>query len=142
VGLNSYLKRLENCKATDHSNDIDKMLTYMESNYEVLHEHNKAPDNYCCLLLDTFRTGPNHSFNLFIDRIKDNIDSGLGLHSDIEPKRIIIACRQKYTNMVKLKEWNKVDPRDAQMMSLVTQLQILTSKQQAAHVAAGSPPKD
>ena len=44
--------------------------------------------------------------------------------------------------MVKLKEWNKVDPRDAQLMTLVTQLQILTSTQQAAHVAAGGLTKD
>jgi hypothetical protein len=139
VGLDSYLKKLENCKAGDHSNDIDKMLTYMESNYEVLHAHNKVPDNYRRLLLDALGTGPNNSFNLYIDRIKDDIDSGLGLHSNIEPESIIIACRQKYTNMVELKEWNKVDPRDAQMMTLVTQLQILTSKQQAAHVAAGVP---
>ena len=142
VGLDSYLKKLENCKAGDHSNDIDKMLTYMESNYEVLHEHNKAPDNYRRLLLDALGTGPNNSFNLYIDRIKDDIDSGLGLHSNIEPESIIIACRQKYTNMVELKEWNKVDPRDAQMMTLVTQLQILTSKQQSAHVAAGGPPNN
>ena len=141
VGLDSYLKRLENCKASDHSNDIDKMLTYMESNYEVLHEHKKAPDNYRRLLLDALRTGPNHSFNLFIDRIKDDIDSGLGIHSDIEPESIIITCRQKYTNMVELKEWNKVDPCDAQMMSLVTQLQALTSKQQAAHATAAGPPQ-
>ena len=142
VGLDSYLKKLENCKAGDHSNDIDKMLTHMESNFEVLREHNKAPDNYRRLLLDALGTGPNNSFNLYVDRIKDDIDSGLGLHSHIEPESIIIACRQKYTNMVELKEWNKVDPRDAQLMTLVTQLQLLTSTQQAAHVAAGGLAKD
>ena len=144
VGLDSYLKKLEACKASDHSNDIDKMLTHMESNYMVLREHDKAPENYRRLLLDALGTGPNNSFNLFIDRIKDNIDSGLGLHSQIDTDAIIVACRQKYTNMVELKEWTKVDPRDAQLMTLVTQLQVLQTQQKQAsvHATSGGTPKD
>ena len=64
VGLDSFLKRLENCKAGDHSNDINKILTFIESNYKILCEHNKAPANYRRLLLDAIHTGPSNSFNL------------------------------------------------------------------------------
>ena len=139
VGLNSFLKKLKTCKTGDHSNDINKMLTFMESNYEVLCKHNKAPEHYR-LLLNALCTGPNNSFNLYVDRIKDDIDSGLGLHSQIEPDTIIIACRQKYTNTVELKEWFKVDPRNAQLMTLVTQLQALQEKQSAAVLATAAGP--
>ena len=43
-------------------------------------------------------------------------------------------------SMVELKEWSKVDPRDAQLMTLVTQLQAIQEKQSATVIATPGRP--
>ena len=37
--------------------------------------------------------------------------------------QLIVTARWKYMNMVEQKEWNKVDPRDAQILALTTVVQ-------------------
>ncbi len=65
----------------------------------------------------------------------DDIESGIGKSSRITPDRLITACRSKYNNMSNKKQWNQVDPRDAQILALTTQVQALESKQKEQAVA-------
>ncbi len=122
VGLDSIVEDLENAKLGDHQNDVDKMLTVMESNIKILKDNDAAPRNIRKLLINALKTGPNHDFNRFIERIEDDVDSGIGQHSTITAEDLIIAARTKYNNMCKKNTWNKVDPRDAQLMALVTEV--------------------
>ena len=73
------------------------MLNAIESWYKILKENGRAPENYRRLLLDSLVAGPNHQFNN-------------------------TACRSKYNNMSKKKQWNQVDPRDTQILALTTQV--------------------
>ena len=120
VGLDSILKKIENAKLGDFSNNVDSMLTMIESNYRILKENKKAPDSYRRLLLEALVTGPNHHFNQFIDQITDDVESGIGAHAGITPDNLIRASRTKYNNMDTLDVWNKVDPRDAKILALTT----------------------
>ena len=71
-------------------------------------------------MLDALSIGPNYLFDDFVWRIIDNVDSGINSNANITPDSLIIACRTKYNNMVKNKGWHKVDPRDAQILTLTT----------------------
>ena len=120
VGLDSILKKTENAKLCDYSNNMDSMRTMIKSNFKILKENKKASDSYRRLLLEALVTGPNHQFNQFIDRITDDVESGIGAHANITPNNLIKASRTKYNNMGALDVWNKVDPRDAKILALTT----------------------
>ena len=120
VGLDSVLAKLERAKLGDHSNNVDTMLQMMENLHKTLKENGRPPENYRRLLLDALATGPNDTFNKFIQRIEDDVESGIGSHSVITPDALITAARTKFNNMDSKDLWDKVDPRDARIMALAT----------------------
>ena len=128
VGLDSLVEDLQKAKLGNYSNDVDKMLTDMEAKFKILNLNGQAPLNYRKLLLDSLSTGPNHKFNDFIDHINDDVESGIGVNKDIDPDSLIVAVRTKFNNMEKRDQWNKVDPRDAQILVLTTKLEQLEQK--------------
>ena len=136
VGLDSHLKKIESAKLGNHSNCIDTMLMMIESHYTVLYDNKDVPKNYRRLLIEALSTGPNHLFNAFIQRVKDDIEAGIGSYSDITPDQIIIASRTKYNNMSDDGTWTKVDPRDAQIMALSTMVENMKKEQKG-----GNPPQ-
>ena len=123
VGLDSILKQIENAKLGNHANDVDAMLTSIEGLYKILRDNHRAPENFRRLILDALATGPNHYFNKFIQRIEDDVESGIGANANIAPDALITAARTKYNNMDHKGIWNKVDPRDTQIMSLTTMIE-------------------
>ena len=74
------------------------------------------------MVFSALLSGPNANYNDFIQRIKDDVESGIGVNRNIDADSLIAAGRTKYTNMDSQKLWNKVDPRDAQIMALTTKL--------------------
>ena len=78
----------------------------------------------------------------------DDAESGVGSMAKITPDEVITACRARYNNMVTKKLWDKVDPCDAQLLAMATELKQLKSEQASATAAALAsasntvPPKD
>lgn len=130
VGLDSVLEAIENAKLCNYNNDIDKMLTDMDGKYKLLKENGEPPRNYRKLLFRALQSGSNASYNEFVSRIEDDVDSGLGLHKNIAPEELILASRTKFNNMIEKGSWNKVDPREAQMLALMTKIDNLNKQQQ------------
>lgn len=130
VGLDSVLEAIEDAKLSNYSNDVDKMLTEMESNYKILKENGQAPRNIIKLLFKALKSGSNAVYNDFVQRIEDDVDSGLGVNKNISHDDLIVACRTKYNNMHKKGTWDKVDPRDAQMLALTTMVENLKLAEQ------------
>ena len=122
VGLDGILKKLETVKLGDYGNNVDTMLTYMEKLYKNLADNRRPPQNYRRLLFDALKTGPNHDFNQWIKHVHDEVNSGIGHNASIDADRLIIASRSKYNNMVNEDEWGKVNPHDAQLLVLQTEL--------------------
>ncbi len=71
------------------------------------------------------KTGPNADFNSFMDCIIDYIQLGIGFNKDIATEELIIATHTKYNNMVEDKSWGHVDPSDAKILALTTNLKTL-----------------
>ena len=130
VGLDNILKRLENTKLSSFGNDVSTMLTSMQKDYMTLKDNESPPENYRRLILDAVRTGPNATFNAFVQRIVDDVESGIGSHATITTDALIIACKTKYNNMDGRNEWTAVDPRDARIMALTTKLEEQADKLQ------------
>jgi len=128
VGLDSVLKQIESAKLGDHTNDVDAMLTAIECYYKVLRNNKRAPEHYRRLLLNALATGPNHYFNKFIQRIEDDVESGIGANAAIIPESLITAARTKYNNMDQKGIWNKVDPRHAKIMALTTMVEAMKAQ--------------
>jgi hypothetical protein len=128
VGLDAVEKKLENATLGKYKNDVSEMLKDMELNYKILKDNGKAPEKYRKLLLDALISGPNHTFNMFVQRIIDDIESGIGAMANVTADQIVVACRTRYNNMHERGLWDKVSPRDAQIMALTTQLNQLKNQ--------------
>ena len=128
VGLDSILKKLETTKLGDHLNCVNTMLIIMEGHYKNLRENGRPPEHLHCLVLNALSTGYNYLFNDFVQRIIDNVESGIGSNANITSDSLITACHTKYNNMAENKDWHKVYPRDAQILSLTTIMENMKSK--------------
>ena len=128
VGLDNILKRLETAKLSNFGNNVSTMLTSMQQDYITLKQNKAAPENYRRLLLDALKSGPNHTYNTFIQRIADDVESGIGAYASITPDQLIVASKAKFNNMDSRNEWGAVDPRDAKIMALTTKLQSVEEK--------------
>lgn len=135
VGFDSVLKKIEQARLSNHGNCVKSMLTSIESLYAILADNNVAPTNYRRLVLDALATGPNADFNNFIQRIQDDVESGIGVYHEITPDTLISASRSKYNNMVDKDVWGLVDPRDTKMLALTTKIDSLLKEQAKTAVA-------
>ena len=92
--------------------------------------------------ITALKSGPNATFNNFIEHINDDIESGTGTHKDIHWRDLIIMAKKKYGNMDATNDWDKVDPINAQMLALGTRLDQLKkdTKPPPPGGSSGSPP--
>jgi len=132
VGLDSIEEQLTDAKLGDFSNDVSSMLTFMQTNYKTLKLNGQAPKKFRKILIAALKTGPNHTFNTFVQRIEDETESGIGAMANLTSDQVITACRAKYNNMVSKKEWTAVDPREAQILALATQMKEMQAKHSQA----------
>ena len=123
VGLESLRKKLETARLHHFKNNVPEMLNFMETTYKEIRNNGKTHDSYLRHLLDALLSGSNATFTAFIQRIKDDIDGGFGTSKSMTADQLIVTACQKYVNMVEQKEWDKVDPRDAQILALTTMVQ-------------------
>ena len=128
VGMDSILKEMESMKLSNFSNNVDTMLESMERNFKVLYDNGQAPNNYRRLVLDALVTGPNHMFNEYVQRLIDDVESGTGYNANISADEVVKGARSKFNNMSIRKQWNRVDPRDAELLALKTKVVLLEKK--------------
>ena len=75
----------------NHANDVDAMITAIEVLYRIPCDNHRAPENFSFLILDALGTGPNHYFIELIQRIEDDVESGIGANANIAPDALITA---------------------------------------------------
>ena len=122
VGVEVLRMKLEVCRLYQFGNNVDKMCTYIEETMKQIDGLGKDCDSIRRYTITALSSGPNAKFNTFIDRINDDIESGTGPNKNLEWDDIIDAARAKYLNMESMKEWEKVDPHDAKLTALTTEL--------------------
>ena len=137
VGMESMKTQLETAKLSNFNNDVAAMLTKMESIKKTLKDNGHDPESYRRYIYNALLTAPNQVFTSYIQRIVDDLQAGIGHFKDTTAEQIIQAARTKYNNMVEDKSWAKVDPRDAQLLALATEVETLrrgkTNKEAAAN---------
>ena len=68
---------------------------------------------------------PNPRFNAFIERIKYDIDPGTILNNHMLHDDLVTAARAKFNNMVASYKFSKIDPKDANILSLTIKVTAL-----------------
>ena len=72
--------------------------------------------------------GPCEEFNTFIKGIKGDVDGCIGTHADISFHNLVTEARNKYLNMSAAQEYNKIDTKTTQLMTLTTKIEELQKK--------------
>ena len=139
VGLDTVEEKLQKMKLADYKNDVDAMLTEIETLHQVLKDNGAAPkeSKYRKYILEALISGPNPKYNEFVSRVMDDVESGIGAMAHYSPDEIIAAARARYNNMEEKGLWDQVDPRDAQIMALVTEVQELKTAHNKAFATDG-----
>ena len=75
--------------------------------------------------MNVLLSGPNPKFNAFIERTKDDIDSGIGLNNHMLHDDLATAARAKYNNMVSSDKYSKLDPKYAKVLALTAKVTAL-----------------
>ena len=102
--------------------DVDAMLTDMEESSSKIINKKSTCEYVCQYMLNALLYGPNPKFNAFIERIKDDIDSGTGLKNHMSHDDLATAARAKYNNMVASDEYSKLYPKNAKIIDLTTKV--------------------
>ena len=92
--------------------------------------------------MDALLTGPNATFDAFIQRMVDGIEFGTGSNHRIQPHAIVAAARTKFNNMKVNRDWSKVDPRNAQIWALTIQVDELKTSRSTALATGGTSSDD
>ena len=122
--------------------NVVEMIKSIEKHYQAIvdNKHSYDPETYRRHLLSAFLSGSNAIFNAKIQTVKSDVDACYGYNSNITPSSLISLAKQLYINIERRGEWNKVDPKDAQIMALTTALQdkgtATSAKEQGTSVSA------
>ena len=76
-------------------------------------------------MLNALLSSPNTKFNASIERIKDDIYSGIVLNNNMLHDYLATVAHAKYSNMVASDKYSKIDPKDANILSLTTKFTAL-----------------
>jgi hypothetical protein len=124
VGVEDLKDLLSECRLANYNHDVGKMLDQMETTYNEILRSNSTHQDY---LRDVFRallSGKNDIFTQYIQREKDDWETGKSVDVDDLMKEAIA----KYNNMVKQKQWNKNNSSNSKIVALATQVKALESQ--------------
>jgi hypothetical protein len=105
-----------------YGNDVDLLCTDIKRLHKVIVDLGSTCESIRRYTIQALQSGPNATFNMYIDRLNDDIESGTGPNKNMTWQDIIIAARRKYSPMHAANTWDKVDPRDAKLLALTTKL--------------------
>ena len=125
TSMSLYIQELRGARLNQHNNDVSELVTFLTEKHTILFDHGHAPTDYRRIVLDALGSGPNNSFNNYIARLEDEYEAGNGIRVRLEPDQILVLAEEKYIDMKKRNIWHLVDPKDAQIMALTTQVKEL-----------------
>jgi hypothetical protein len=143
VNIENHRRAIETTRMHHFGNKVTDMVTDISRHYKIIIDNKMEYNNdtYLRHLFEALESGPNAEFNAQIKSIRKDVDMGIGYHSKITPKELISAAITSYNNLVSKDEWGKVDPHQAQIMALTTELNKLReATAKTALTTAGSNP--
>ena len=140
VSIENHRLAIENCKLQDFKNDVSLVIANINKHHTAIIDNNGsyAHDTLRRHALQTLRSGPNAEFNAFVDDINRDIESGIGQHANITVDKLFKATERFYNNLVSKNQWDKVNPKDASLIALTTQISELQKQIAAKNNSNGS----
>ena len=122
VNVENLRADIEKIRLHNYENNVDLMLTEIEEKYQKILSMDATCESIIRHSLNALTSGPDHDFNIFVKGIKANVDSGTGAYASITFNQLVAATRKYYQNQVAQGQYGKVDPRNAQLMTLMTKI--------------------
>jgi hypothetical protein len=116
------LRADQHCKPSQCQNNADELLSYTKERYEQILDNSMT---YMSILRYTFSallSGPCLDFNTCVESITGDVDSGIGTPASITFERLDIVSCKKYLSMTTTNDHFAIDPKDDQLMTLITKL--------------------
>ena len=131
VKVELHRQSIEGAKLQYHKGNIIEMCKSIERHFQAIVENGHAYDaeTYMRHVLDELLSGLNADFNTRMKYIKSDADAGYGYNANVVTDTLLMSAKQLYTKISRRNEWSKVDPRDAQILALNTELENQAVKQ-------------
>ena len=92
VNVEHLRETIEKVKLHNFGNNVDECLQCIEENYEKILQMDKNCESMLRYTFTALLSGPCQDFNAYIKGVKGDVDSGVGLHSDITFPRLVAAA--------------------------------------------------
>jgi hypothetical protein len=124
VGVVDLKDKIRNAKMANYSHNVREMTDKLQSYYNDILRKGRTHEDFVLDLFNALGSGKNDVFCDFIQRKKDEWDTGV----DIEADQLIKDALAKYNNMVTQKTWNSKESKDSKIIALTTQVQALEKR--------------
>ena len=135
IGVSELKEELRSSSSAKFNHDIQKLTDYMSSKYCEIKEKDQSHEDMILDLINAFKTVPNHDFAAHVQDKRKQWE--LGGEKDVD--QIISEALVIYNNVVTANCWQTIDPKDAKIIALTTQVEKLVEMQTklAAHATNG-----
>ena len=124
VGVSDLKSIIRSTKLVQFQYNVVEMCDSIITNYEMIEERGGRHEDIVLDLFDALLSGKNDIFNRFVERSRDDWEIG----SNIMHDSLVSMSVTKYNNMVKLGRWKQVEPKNATILALTTQIKNLENK--------------
>ena len=129
VGTDNYRKQIQNCRLPKFSYNVKECLEHIERCNKDILAQGETYDSLRLHTFDCLKSAKNSEFKTWVRRVESDISCGTGEYKNFTPAMVINAAKKMYLNMTATGEWDKLDPRDAQMIALLTTIKENTDRQ-------------
>jgi hypothetical protein len=124
VGLTDLKDKIRSAKLSNFSENVADMLDNMGDNYIEILKSSGSHEDYLMDLFNALLSTKNDVFKAFIQRQKDDWETG----TDLEPDELVAIATEKYNNMVRQKNWKTSESSSSKIVALATQVKDLQDK--------------
>ena len=118
IGVSNLKYEIDKVNLAKSENNVKDLLYDMSSNYSTIIDIGEHHKDYVCHIFRDLLSGPNSTFNYFIERAKYHWETV----TEVPSMELIHNSNEKYNNMVLAKEWTKKHPKDDKILSLTTRI--------------------
>jgi len=137
VGTDNFRKQIQNCRLPKFSYNVKEGLEHIERCNNEIITRGETYDSLRLHVFDCLKSAKNLEFKTWIRRVESDISSGTGKYKSCNAKIIISAAKKQYLNMTTVGDWDKLDPRDAQMIALLTTIKETSERQGQTRYGGG-----
>ena len=134
VGVSDLKTNLRQAKLASFQYHVIDMTDKMMADYQLILEKNGRHDDMVLDLYTALLSGKNEIFSSFIQRRKDDWETG----TDESHEALVKVANTKYNNMVTQGSWKQVEAKDSAIVALLTKVNHLEKQLKSSASASSS----